>query len=710
MEPITDIYRFIDFEVFAHWWCLVAYDYNEEAFSKEQVYATRQVITSNDVDARGKMIALLRGDGTAPLYLFGQNIKKYDLIIANAIYQGLPPEDVKCVSDIIINPTMQYHSKRHMFVSHLAQPRCRLRKVQFQDLIGDNARMGLKEMENIMGCAIVECNVPFDKEELTEKDIEEIIYYCTYDVYATALSYKNYRKAYVNAKLNVAKAFNIDKGFALMNTNAALISKALNAVKREWVIEDDYTVRLVGKVHQYVYDSAPKDIVDRILQSGKAFTISAFDNKVSFGNGGIHSVLRKKLYVESDSEYGIFNVDATSYYPSIMIQLGLISRALNDPEDFVKIFNERIRIKHMKNPTVEDNLLQSAYKMVLNTTFGASGNQYLDIFDPYGCAAVCRHGQILLFALMCKFSKIPTLKIIQSNTDGVMVYVARSQLPYIQKLCDEWVAVTGINLEMDEVSFIYQKDVNNYIEVTTKNGKTSRKIIGAWLRRDGRVENGGFPTLKYNVCTEVAKKYLFEGKDILTELINHDNLLDFAITCKKGPTFSKCVHMIGDKFVEVNKINRVIATTNKTYGKLYKLKLKTSKLQEEYDEEDADWTVDEDEAELRAEIGRLRELDKIKDAKPIVPMEMRKSLSNKLMSYEDLSNYSFSKMPSLPDHCLIINEEISSYDMKELRKQIDYAYYYEIILDLLICPSIKSVDWVQLYHSSYIDSPLIQID
>ena len=707
MELTKDIYRFIDFEVFAHWWCVIAYDYDEEHFSKEQVYATRKIVTSNDKNARDKMIELLRADG---VYLFGQNIKKYDLIIANAIWQGLPPEDVKCVSDIIINPTMQYSSKKHMLVARFAEPRCRLRKVKFQDLIGDNARLGLKEMENIMGCAIVECNVPFDKEELTNEDIDEIIYYCTYDVYATALAYKGYRKTYVNAKLNVAKTFNIDKGFALMNTNASLISKALNAVKREWVIEDDYSVRIVGKVKDYVYANAPKEIVDRILQSGKGFTVKMFDNTISFGNGGIHSVLRKKLYVEGDNEYGIFNVDATSFYPSIMIQLGLISRALTDPEDFVKVYNERVRIKHKKDKTYEDDQLQAAYKMVLNTTYGASGNQYLDIYDPYNCASVCRHGQILLFALMCKFSKIPTLKIIQSNTDGVMVYVARTQLPYIQKLCDEWSNVTGIGLEMDEVSFIYQKDVNNYIEVTTKDGKTKRKIIGAWLRRDGRIENGGFPTLKYNVCTEVAKKYLLEGKDILTELLSHNNLLDFAITCKKGATFSKCVHMIGDKFLEVNKINRVIATKNPLYGKLYKLKLKTSKLQEQYDEEDADWTTDAEDEELRAEIGRLKELEKIKDAKPIVPMEARKSLSNELVTYESLSNYSFSKMPSLPDHCLIVDEEINSYDMKEMRKQIDYMYYYEIILDLLICPSIKSVDWAQLYHNQYIDKPLIEID
>lgn len=709
MIEIIDTYRFIDFEVFEHWWCCVAYDYDKENFSREHVYQNRYVVTSNDMNARDKLMQLLKEPG---IYLFGQNIKKYDLIIANAIYQGLPPEDVKVVSDIIINANIVFSSKRHAMLQNFAKRR--LYGVKFQDLIGDNARMGLKEMENIMGCSIVECNVPFDKENLTEEDIAEIIYYCTYDVYATTLAYRDYRKTYVESKLNIAKVFGIDKGFALMNTNAALISKALNAKSRHFEGEADYSIPMVEKVRSYVYANAPREIVDRVMGSGKGFTVTMFDNKISFGNGGIHSVLRKKLYVESDDEYGIFNVDATSFYPSLMIQLGLISRALTNPDDFVQVFNERVRIKHKKNKTYEDDQLQAAYKMVLNTTYGASGNQYLDIYDPEHCASVCRHGQILLFTLMCKLSKIPTCKIIQSNTDGVMIYIHRNQLDKVEELCAEWSAVTGIGLERDDIKFIYQKDVNNYIEATDKK----KKVIGAWLRRDGRIENGGFPTVKYNVCTEVAKKYLLEGADILTTLITWPNLLDFAITCKKGATFSKCVHMIGNKFIEVNKINRVIATNNVNYGKLYKLKLKGEMVQRLIGSnkdalDDNDETDDLSELvfdkELRDEIGRLRELQKIKDAKPIVPIEMRKSLSGKELTYDDLRMYSFNVLPSLPDHCLIINDDIDSYDINELRPHIDYMYYYDIILDLLVCPSVKE-EWLQLKHSNYIEKPLIDLN
>lgn len=694
-----DTYRFIDFEVFAHWWCCICYDYDADNFSREHVYANRIVITSNDKNPRDKLIKTLKDPY---VYLFGQNIKKYDLIVANAIYQGLPPEDVKIISDIIINPTIVNTSRQHMMLANLAKRR--LPGVKFQDLIGDNARMGLKEMENIMGCSIVECEVPFDKEELTEKDIDEIIYYCTYDVYATALAYRGYRKTYVESKLNIAKVFGIDKGFALMNTNAALISKALNAKNRQFVGELDYSIKIVDKVKDYIYANAPRDIVDRVFGSGKGFTVTMFDNKVSFGNGGIHSVLRKKLYVESDEEYGIFNVDATSFYPSLMIQLKLISRALNNPDDFVNIFNERVRIKHKPNRTYEDDQLQAAYKMVLNTTYGASGNQYLDIYDPEHCASVCRHGQILLFTLMCKFAKVPTCKIIQSNTDGVMIYIRRNQLDKIEALCQEWSDVTGIGLERDDIKFVYQKDVNNYIEVTDKK----KKVIGAWLRRDGRIENGGFPTVKYNVCTEVAKKYLLEGKDILTELISHNNLLDFAITCKKGATYSKCVQMVGDKFVEVNKINRVIAVKDENLGKLYKLKLKGEIAQRIVDE-DEDFAEGIEDKELLEEIGRLRELQKIKDAKPIVPIEMRKSLTHQELTYDDLKMYSFNKLPSLPEHCLIINKDIDSYDIKQLKPYIDYMYYYNIILDLLICPSVRE-DWVELKHGQYIEKKIIDID
>lgn len=695
-----DTYRFIDFEVFAHWWCCIAYDYDKDNFSRSEVYAHRYVVTSDDFDARDKLMRLLKEPG---IYLFGQNIKKYDLIVANAIYQGLPPEDVKVVSDIIINPNVVFSSKHHAMLQAFAKKR--LPGVKFQDLIGDNARMGLKEMENIMGCSIVECEVPFDKEYLTDDDIKEIIYYCTYDVYATALAYRDYRKTYVDSKLNIAKVFGIEKGWALMNTNAALISKALNAKSRHFEGEADYSIKIVDKVRDYVYANAPRDVVDRVMGSGKGFTVNMFDNKISFGNGGIHSVLRKKLHVESDEEYGIFNVDATSFYPSLMIQLGLISRALTNPNDFVQVFNERVRIKHKKDKTKEDDQLQAAYKMVLNTTYGASGNQYLDIYDPEHCASVCRHGQILLFTLMCKFSKIPTCKIIQSNTDGIMIYIRRSQLDYVEEMCREWSEVTGIGLERDDIKFIYQKDVNNYIEATDKK----KKVIGAWLRRDGRIENGGFPTVKYNVCTEVAKAYLLEGKDILHTLVTWPNLLDFAITCKKGATFSKCVQMVGDKFVEVNKINRVIAVKDETMGKLYKLKLKGEVAKRLIDSDDEDIAETITDKELLDEIGRLRELQKIKDAKPIVPIEMRKSLTHEELTYDDLSMYSFNVLPSLPDHCLIINDDIDTYDMNKLKPHIDYMYYYNIILDLLACPSVKE-EWLHIKGGKSYFEPLIDID
>ena len=48
------------------------------------------------------------------------------------------------------------------------------------------------------------------------------------------------------------------------------------------------------------------------------------------------------------------------------------------------------------------------------------------------------------------------------------------------------------------------------------------------------------------------------------------------------------------------------------------------------------------------------------------------------------------KMPNIPEHCLPVNDDLSSYNFKELKPTIDYAYYILRTVDLLNIP------WQQL--------------
>lgn len=103
--------------------------------------------------------------------------------------------------------------------------------------------------------------------------------------------------------------------------------------------------------------------------------------------------------------------------------------------------------------------------------------------------SVCVSGQLFLMELASQYVKrITTLKLIQLNTDGVMVSLEDWELPILAEINDEWQSRTGFMLEEDVIQRVVQKDVNNYIEiksdgsVKTKGGYLVRgtSVVGAF--------------------------------------------------------------------------------------------------------------------------------------------------------------------------------------------------------------------------------------
>lgn len=624
--------RFFDFEVFPKWWCLVYGDMpDDESLINEDIKSTFKVVTSRDSNARNNCINALREEGYC---IAGYNIKRYDLIIANAIYQGLSPEQVKIVNDMIINPGCMYSTKEHIRLSHFVKKK--LTGCVFQDLMDDNDG-SLKEKEAILGLNILESSVPFDKEDLTDYDIEDIIYYCKHDVFAAMYYFNKVMKGYVKTKLAMGKKFNIPEDVCYKSTNAGLVSKALGAKRTTFIDSDEIEIELPKKIDKYVRDNVPFNVLDYILKHTDGLSVRLFDNAVDFGNGGIHSVYSTNMYVEEDEDYCLLNDDAASYYPSMLIQFLLLSRAVSNPAVFKDIFDERIYLKHKKDKTQDEEDSQLANKLVLNTGFGASGNKYLDLYDPYQCTKCCRVGQLFLAALCCKLVKnVPSLKIIQTNTDGTLLYFPRKYMYLVQELSQEWSDISGINMEQDHVKKIWQRDVNNYLLIKEEGGKDKIKRKGMWLM-DTWTKPGYFlisPLTSY-ISQRAAQKFLVDGTDIVDTILSCNDILDFAITCKKGPTYRGVVQKFADGTEkELYKCNRVLATKDTYYGMLYKIKMYKGNLQ-------------------------------------------------------------YTKMPNIPEHCMLINEALDTYDFNEVKKKLDYMFYIERAIDLLDIP------WFELKGSSF---------
>ena len=600
--------RFFDFEVTPNWWLCVFGDYPENGEFDESIKDTFVEINSDMYDCRDRLLNLLKENDFVQV---GYNVKGYDLIIANGIYQGFTPQQIQLINDLIINPASAYETREHSRMSPFAKKK--ISSVSYQDLLDDGTG-SLKEKEAILGLNILESSVPFDKEDLTDEDKYDMTYYCKQDVYAAMFFYKKVVHAYTKTKLAVGKRFNIDEKTCRASTNARLVAITLKAVRTTFNDSDRIDIDLPDKIKQYCYDNLPSKILERIRTSTESFEVQLFDNTVNFGNGGIHSVYATNLYVESNDEWVLVNVDATSYYPSIMIQFNCLSRAIRNPEIFTEIFNERVRIQHKANKTQEDEENQLAYKLILNTTFGASGNKWLDTYDPHMCTKVCRVGQIFLAALACKITKtVNSAKVIQSNTDGILVYCKRKELDLVKKCMQEWTSVSGINMEEDYIDKIWQRDVNNYLLVTNK-GKIKKK--GAWLmdtyEKPGTVSLG---PLNAFVSAKAVTEYLLHKTDIVKSIVQNHNIEDFVMTCKKGPSYSKVVQRFADGTEkDLFKCNRVIATKDINAGMIYKLK-----------------------------------------------------------KYKD--RISYTQMTSIPEHCKLMNDSLDSYNFNDIRKELDYMFY-----------------------------------
>lgn len=612
--------RFFDFEVFPNWWLCVFGDMPEDTKNiTEQCKKDFYYVSSDMPDCRDLLIQYLKEDG---YILAGYNVKGYDLVIANAIYQGFTPQQVKIVNDMIINPGTMWSSREHIRLQPFV--RKRLSGISYQDLMDDSTG-SLKEKESVLGLSVLESSIPFDKEDLTEDDKVDIILYCKQDVYAAMMFYVKVVTPYTMSKLALGTKFNISEKTCRASTNANLVSIVLNAKKTEFADAEKIEIELPDKIKPYCYENVPSKILEKLLTSNESFTAKVFNNDVSYGNGGIHSVLRNTLYVESNDEWVLLNVDATSYYPSMLIQFDCLSRCSQTPEVFSYIYNERIRIKHLEHKTDEDEANQLAYKLVLNTTFGASGNQYIGLYDPHMCTRTCRLGQIFLTALACKLvDSVPSLSIIQTNTDGILVYVRRKYMDKVDACMKEWTNVSGISMEKDEVIKIWQRNVNNYMLLEYDKGKVVRKVRGAWLRdtylRPGYVTIG---TLNSYVCTRAVQNYLIDGTDILKSIVLNNNVEDFVMTCTKGPSYRGVVHRMADGTeVPCYKNNRVYASKDTSLGKLYKYKVRLGKT-------------------------------------------------------------SYTMMSDTPDYCRTINEDLSTYKFEDIKKDLDYMYYVRKAISLL---------------------------
>lgn len=261
----------------------------------------------------------------------------------------------------------------------------------------------------------------------------------------------------------------------------------------------------------------------------------------------------------------IRNFDVASYYPHLMTICGYTSRNIPSPEVFENVLEQRMKAK-----AAGDKATANALKLVVNTTYGAMLNQYNDLFDPLMGRSVCITGQLFLLELAQNlYQNIEDLVIVQLNTDGVMLEFYEDQYEEVLAIVNEWQSRTGFELEEDSVALIAQKDVNNYVEVQP-NGSVKTK--GGYLVR-GIAPAGAF-NVNNNACivATALKEYFVNGTPVEETINGCNDIFQFQIIAKAGAKYREAYHLVDGEQVPVQKVNRVYATKDERYGKLFKVK------------------------------------------------------------------------------------------------------------------------------------------
>jgi hypothetical protein len=534
-----------DCEVFAHDWLVVFKDTETGKYTA----------IWNDNDA-------LKMALSEDCVYIGFNSKHYDQFIIKAIALGYSAEEIKKVNDYIINGGQGWEC-----------PMFRDQFFRFNNVdIKDDMQMGLslKAIEGHLGMSVEESTVSFDIDRpLTEDEKKETLKYCIHDVDTTE-KLVELRTDYLKNKINLGKMAGLDEIKAMGMTNAKLTAAMLKASpqphddERKYVYPDNLRKEFIPpEVFEFFDKMYDPSISDKDLFGGK-LNLNIGECPVTLGYGGIHGAIPNFFWEETEDR-GIWNEDVGSYYPHLCTINGYTSRNIPSPQVYEDILERRMQAK-----AAGDKVTANALKLVCNTTYGCLLNKYNDLFDPLMGRSVCISGQLYLLELAehC-YQEIEGLRIVQLNTDGIMVECNKKDYDKLTEICKEWQERTGFDLEEDTVVKIAQKDVNNYVEVQP-GGKAKAK--GGYLVK-GIAPAGAFNV--NNSCVIVAtalKEYFVNGTPVEDTINACDDIFQFQIIAKAGAKYREAYHLVDGEQVPVQKVNRVYATADTRYGKLFKVK------------------------------------------------------------------------------------------------------------------------------------------
>ena len=263
-----------------------------------------------------------------------------------------------------------------------------------------------------------------------------------------------------------------------------------------------------------------------------AFNIVFDGMRHALGIGGLHSTESSRV-VHSDIDSVLIDGDVASQYPSIIMKLGLVPKALG--KEFLPVYKSIIDARLVAK-AAGDKITDKGLKIAINGSYGKLGSAYSVLFAPHLMIAVTLTGQLSLLMLI-EEAHLRGIPVVSANTDGVVFRCPRSKFngfvmrdgrptdrlapSAIQDIIEWWENETSFKMEFAEYRAIYNASVNVYIALKP-DGSFKRKgaLANHWtpeLPWGGKntdydpIRSGLMKNPQMTICSDAVLGFLMKG-------------------------------------------------------------------------------------------------------------------------------------------------------------------------------------------------------
>jgi hypothetical protein len=540
-----------DVEVFVNMFCVTFLSIDTQKKDTFVIYKTRDdsVLLSEFLNRE--------------IFLFGFNNLTYDGVILNSVLQNHNSfnflRELFELSQTIISDNSFYGRRRQR--SDIAYPfhHIDLMKILAADKLG----IPLKQLGiTLRWFRIQDLPLPYN-HEIEPDEISIVLDYNMNDVLITLELYKAMLPLIeLREKLGILFGADLSSASDSKIANILLESfykknggdldtiRSLRTVRTQFLLSECFGKNIEFKTNKL--RRVKNEIGNTVVREKNEFK---YKKKIEFGGieyelgiGGLHSVDKEGIFETSD-KYIIQELDAASYYPSIMIVNEIVPQHLG--KDFTdilkKITSERLSAKKKKDKVKADGL-----KICINSIFGKLGSNTFWLNDAKCLCSVTVSGQLYLLMLV-ESLVLSGIQVISANTDGIICRIPKELENKYKEICVWWQEKTGFELESTNYNRYARTDVNNYV-VVKSDGETKTK--GRYLTdTEENLLERLKKAYKHPIVARTLFQYFVNNKPIEETIYGSKNILDFAVSQKTGSDFVLEYH-VNESVTELQKNNR----------------------------------------------------------------------------------------------------------------------------------------------------------